>query len=233
MPEAFVGAEAARVAADIAATARAYSEAQGRGRFAFAPRVLRALKQADYRPDPGPHSGLATTAYLHFTSPIRRYPDLVNHRSLLALIGAADEPASVVDLEIVSEHVSFTERESMKIERTANDIVRAHLLHDRLYGRRGEHPRFPDPDQEFDGEIVGLIASGAFVRFAGIFEGMLPARTLDEHERHHIDEQGLALVGTDSGERVQLGDPIRVRVHSINRAAGKVELRRVRRPRVE
>ncbi|MCW2920150.1 MAG: Exoribonuclease, partial [Thermoleophilia bacterium] len=83
VPESFAGAEAAKLAAEAAVRAGRYAETARRGLVTFGPRVLRALMQAEYRAKTGPHSGLATMHYAHFTSPIRRYPDLVNHRSLL------------------------------------------------------------------------------------------------------------------------------------------------------
>lgn len=226
LPEQFSGAQAARLAAEIARMAQRYSEQRGRGRLTFPPRVLRALQQAQYRAHTGVHSGLATEDYLHFTSPIRRYPDLVNHRSLLALIGASHDAASTIDLETVAEHVSFTERASMQVERSANDIVLAHLLHRRLYVD-GDPGSEASDDGSWKGEVIGVIKSGAFVRFGKVFDGFLPARTLAPDERYELDDHGIALVSTSSGKRLQLGDPVDVYVHKINRAAGKVELRRV------
>ena len=223
LPESFAGPEAAQIASEIARMAITYTESRGRGRNAFPPRVLRALQQAQYRAHTGVHSGLATSDYVHFTSPIRRYPDLVNHRSLLRLIGAGEDEPSAIEPETVAEHVSFVERAAMKVERKANDIVLAHLLHRRMYVDAEDG----SDEGQWKGEVVGVIKPGAFVRFGEVYDGFLPARTLATGERYELDEHAIALVSTSSGKRLQLGDSVDVYVHRINRPAGKIELRRV------
>ena len=224
VPDAMGGAQAAKLAGACAARVHQFVTSRGRGMHAFPPRVLRALQQARYAATPGVHSGLATANYAHFTSPIRRYPDLVNHRSLLSMMGLTDQPASAIDTDVVAEHVSFVERESITIERRANDIAGAHLLHRRLYvdGGAGEQS-----DGSWRGEIVGLIKAGAFVRFGDVFDGFLPARTIAGDERYELDEHGLALVGTSSGHRIKLGDAINIYVERITRATGRIEVRMV------
>jgi ribonuclease R len=224
LPDAFGGAEAAQLASEAAKRAQRYAETSRRGRVTFAPRVLRALQQADYRARSGPHSGLATHSYAHFTSPIRRYPDLVNHRSLLQLLGLSDEPVAVDDLGEVARHVSAVERELQKLERRADKVTLAYLLHRRLHG--GEGMGDDGRSGHWRGEVNGLIAAGMFVRFGGVFEGFVPARTLSPDERYQLDDLGLAMVGTRSGHRFRLGDPIDVHVDRVDRSSGKVDLRR-------
>ena len=227
LPKEFGGRDAARLAAAAAAAAQRYADTARRGRVTFAPRVLRALQQADYRASGGPHSGLATHDYAHFTSPIRRYPDLVNHRSLLRLLGIHDESLAPASLGEIARHVSETERELQVVERRANRIALAQLLHRRLYG--GE--AMGDTGEGFwHGEVIGLIAPGMFVRFGGVFEGFVPARTLSPDERYELDDFGLAMVGTRSGHRFRLGDAIDVFVDRIDRSTGKVDLRRTGTP---
>ncbi|MCW2973150.1 MAG: ribonuclease [Thermoleophilia bacterium] len=217
------GTEAAAIASKAAVAARRYAETSGRGRISFAPRVLRALQKADYRATSGPHSGLATEDYGHFTSPIRRYPDLVNHRSLLELLGLETGEPATENLKLVAQSVSETERELQKLERTANNIALAYLLHQRLFAGEllGD-----DGAGMFHGEVVGLIGAGMFVRFGDVFDGFVPARTLATNERYELDEAGLALVGQRSKHRYRLGDPLEVYVDNIDRARGRVELRR-------
>jgi ribonuclease R len=224
VPEVMGGRDAARIAGECARLVHQFVLARRRGAHAFPPRVLRALQQARYAETPGVHSGLATSNYAHFTSPIRRYPDLINHRSLLALLGASQEPASMIDTAVVAEHVSFVERESITIERDADNIAAAHLLHRHTYvdGAGGEQS-----DGSWRGEVVGFIRSGAFIRFGDVYDGFLPARTISGDERYELDEHGLALEGVSSGHRIRLGDPINVYVERINRAAGRIELRMV------
>ncbi len=207
-----VAAEASRIAAD-------YSRKHGRGRIAFGSLVLRSLKQAYYSPRDLGHAGLASTRYCHFTSPIRRYPDIVAHRALLAGLGLDDGPAprahELDELGIVS---SEAERAAMKIERGADDICLAFLLESRL-------AEFPAGEGApvWDGEVVGLISKGWFVRFGDEgFEGFLPVRRArgwwepDEHE--------VQLIETDSGRAIRLGDPIRVEVARVEAARGRVDL---------
>ena len=123
--------------------------------------MLRALKQARYDGRNLGHSGLASPAYAHFTSPIRRYPDLVVHRALLRELGVADEPLPE-DLG-AAEHASAQERRFADIEYRADDICLAWLLESVLFDRGW--------DATFEGEINGVIGSGLFVRFGEVFEG--------------------------------------------------------------
>ncbi len=223
IPESFADAEGAKLAAEAAKRAGRYAETARRGRVTFVPRVLRALKQAEYRAKTGPHSGLATMHYAHFTSPIRRYPDLVNHRSLLHLLGLYDGATADEDLPALAEHVSSTERDLQKLERRADKITLAYLLYRRLHG--GDDGG-DDGQGRWRGEVNGLIGAGMFIRFGGVFEGFLPARVLSPDERYQLDELGLAMVGSRSGHRFRLGDAIDVYVDRVDRATGKVDLRR-------
>ncbi|MCW2925527.1 MAG: hypothetical protein JWM98_2931 [Thermoleophilia bacterium] len=226
LPTSFGGREAARLASAAAERAQRYAETSRRGLVTFAPRVLRALMRAEYRARTGPHSGLATEHYAHFTSPIRRYPDLVNHRSLLRLLGLADEEPAIDDLPHVAEHVSEVERELQVLERRARRITLAYLLHARMHGT-AEGGMGDDTHGRWRGEVNGLIGAGMFVRFGSVFEGFVPARTLSPDERYELDDLGLAMVGTRSGHRFRLGDAIDVYVDRVDRSSGKVDLRRL------
>jgi ribonuclease R len=227
LPESYGGREAAQLAAEAAKRAQRYAETARRGRVTFAPRVLRALQQAEYRARTGPHSGLATEHYAHFTSPIRRYPDLVNHRSLLRLLGLEDGEPAVDELDEIAEHVSITERELQQLERRADKITLAYLLHRWQHGLHDGAPLAEAGQGRWHGEVNGLIGAGMFVRFGRVFEGFIPARTISPDERYELDELGLAMVGTRSGHRFRLGDPIDVYVDRIDRSTGKVDLRRL------
>jgi ribonuclease R len=157
---------------------------------------------------------LASPASCHFTSPIRRYPDLVCHRALLRELGASDEPPAE-DLGSLAEQASAREREAAALEHVADDICLAWLLDDRLFELGW--------DASFDGEVTGLIGSGLFVRFGDVFEGYLPARRLPG-EYFELNALGTALEGRRSGRRYRLGDPVTVRVEKIDKPEGKVEL---------
>jgi ribonuclease R len=207
-------AEAARVAAAAGELVGRYTSQARRGREAFPALVLRALKQARYDPASLGHSGLASPAYCHFTSPIRRYPDLVVHRALLREIGAADDPAPD-DLGALAAHTSERERAAAAIEYRADELCLAWLLEARLFELGWEH--------EWEGEITGLIGSGLFVRFGEVFEGFIPARRL-AGDFFELTPLGTALRGRRGGGTFRLGDGIRVRVVDIRRSEGKVEL---------
>ncbi len=205
---------AARLAAEISERVTGYVQQTGRGAEAFPTLVLRSLKQARYDLRNLGHSGLASTAYCHFTSPIRRYPDLVCHRALLLEIGAADEPLPE-DLPGLAAHASARERAAADVEYAADAICLAWLLDDTLFERGWE--------TTFEGEIIGLIGSGLFARFGEVFEGFLPARLLTG-EYYELNVLGTALEGRRTEKRFRLGDPIGVRVEKIDRSDGKVSL---------
>ncbi len=188
--------------------------ATSQGAF-FNETVLRALKQAHYLEDNLGHFGLASRAYLHFTSPIRRYPDIIVHRSLLAVLGLDEWRASRLELSDIALESSTSERRAAKVEHTGDDIVLAHLL-DRLLYREGW-------DRRFEGEVISLIPAGLFLRFEGVYEGFVPARRL-RGDYYLLNDKGSALVGRRSGRPYRLGDSMTVRVVRIDRIRGKVEL---------
>jgi len=217
--EAMSPSDAARVAAEASERVTEYVERAGRGAEAFPALVLRALKQARYDPRNLGHSGLASTAYCHFTSPIRRYSDLVCHRALLREVGQADDPQPE-ELSELAEHTSLLEREAAQVEWRADELCLAWLLESELYHRGWEEP--------FGGEIIGVIPSGIFVRFGEVFEGYVPARRMPG-DYFQMNELGTALVGRRAGKPYRLGDKVEVRVEDIRRTEGKVELAPARR----
>jgi ribonuclease R len=187
----------------------------GQGRSALTSLVLRSLKQAYYDQRNRGHAGLQLASYCHFTSPIRRYPDLICHRALLSAVAGAGPAPEASWVAAAGPWCSAREREAMAIERSADDIARCFLL-ERFAG---------DPDEVFEGEVVGLAGAGAFVGFGPHreFEGMLPVRRL-RGDWWELNEQGTVLVGTRSGGAIRLGDPIKVRVGAIDAPRGRVDL---------
>ena len=164
-PERMAPATRPAVAGAASESVTEYVGKAERGRDAFPPLVLQALKQARYDPHNLGHMGLASTAYCHFTSPIRRYPDLVVHRALLRELGVSDEPLPE-DLLEHAEHASVRERHASKLEYRADELCLAWLLEQRLFELGWE--------ATFEGEITGVIVSGLFVRFGDVFEGYVP-----------------------------------------------------------
>jgi ribonuclease R len=213
-PDRMTPAEAARLAARTSARVSRYVLESKRGEEAFPALVLRALKQARYDPRNLGHSGLASRAYCHFTSPIRRYPDVICHRALVRELGVSDDPLPA-DLPELAEWCSVREREAAQVEYAADAICLAWLLERRLF--------VDGWDASFEGEITGAIGSGIFVRFGEVFEGYLPARRLPG-DYFELDRLGTALIGRRTGHRYRLGDGIAVTVEGIDRTAGKVNL---------
>jgi ribonuclease R len=196
--------------------------------------VLRSLQQAYYAPRNLGHAGLGSACYCHFTSPIRRYPDLVCHRALLSTLGGPERAPRAETLQELGEWTSERERAAMEIERDADDMARCFALERELLEGEWQQP--------FAGEIVGLIGAGAFVAFgppAGAqpgeggyrYEGMLPVRRLaaarqDSQGRDwwQLNEEGTILRGERSGMTLRLGDPIGVRVGRVDPRRGRVDL---------
>jgi ribonuclease R len=204
-------------AADVVAEISRIVAREAQGRYGIATLVLRSLKQAFYSPRNLGHAGLASPRYCHFTSPIRRYPDVVAHRALLQGLGIDQTAAPAHELDEAGVVSSAREREAMQIERAADDICLAFLLERRLADAD------PVAPPAFPGQVVGLVEKGAFVRFGEEgFEGFLPTRRL--RDWWVLNEPGTALVAEGSGRRLRLGDPVDVLVDRVERARGRVDL---------
>ncbi|HEU0193879.1 MAG TPA: RNB domain-containing ribonuclease [Gaiellales bacterium] len=209
------GPETARYAGALSRAVMRYAAAERRGVEAWPGMVLRAMQKARYDPAPLGHSGIAAPHYCHFTSPIRRYPDLVCHRALLAALGLGGDAPSGAGLGELAARCSEAERDAERLERRGTAICLAFLLERRLFDEGW--------DRAWEGEVVGLIEAGAFVRFGEVFEGFLPAR-LWRGERATLDPLGVAMVDR-SGRRLRLGDGVTVAVESIDRPRGRVAVR--------
>jgi ribonuclease R len=211
--------EAGRLAVEASRTVAAEAARRGHGAVPWGSLVLRSLKPARYLEENLGHAGLGSEAYSHFTSPIRRYPDLFVHRSLLSITGGGESPPDRALAAEVALHCSETEREASLIERDADDICAAFLLERELFeGGWG---------REFEGEVSGLIGAGAFISFGGrlgdVYEGFVPVRRFGG-ERFALNEQETALVGSKTGRAVRFGDPVSVTVTRVQPTLGRVDL---------
>jgi ribonuclease R len=201
VPKVMSPTDAAQLVGEISTRVMEYQRATGRGGRVLTSLVLRALKQAYYSTRNIGHAGLASQSYCHFTSPIRRYPDLVVHRALLATLGAEEPPSG--DLEEIAARCSTTEREAAALEHAADDMC-------------------------FDGEVTGVIEAGAFVAFdpgagGAACEGLLPVRRM-RGDWYDLNEQRTALVGRRTGRTLRLADPVTVTVRSIEPPRGRIDL---------
>jgi ribonuclease R len=207
--------QAGELVGEISRMVDAHVRRTGRGRAALTSLVLRSLKQARYAPENKGHAGLRSPRYCHFTSPIRRYPDLVCHRALLSAVGGGEDPPAASRMEETADWSSKREREAMSIERAADDVARCFLLEAELF-KRGWQTEWP-------GEVIGVINAGAFVAFGDGHEGMLPVRRL-RGDWWELDEHETMLVGAQSGMALRLGDPVVVQVERVDAPRGRVDL---------
>ena len=196
---------------------------RGHGLDAYTSLILRSLKPAYYSDQNLGHAGLASSAYSHFTSPIRRFPDLVCHRGILSVVYGeqggekAPLPEEVAD---AGPHCSEIERDAVRIERDADSICASYLLQREVLER--------GPNAAYQGEVSGVIEAGAFIRFAGehsdVYEGFLPVRRIGGRERYNLDETGTQLIGSSGGRAVRFGDPVEITVDSVDAPRGRVDL---------
>jgi len=168
--------------------------------------LLRSMMQAVYSDNNVGHFGLAFPAYAHFTSPIRRYPDLMVHRALKHLLtGERPEAFEYTHqhLAAMGEHCSATERRADDATRDAADTLKCEFMLDKV-------------GETFDGVISGVNSFGIFVELSGIYVSGLVHITALDYDYFHFDPIGHRLRGERSGKVYRLGDTLRVRVAAVN-----------------
>ncbi len=184
--------------------------------------MLRSMQQAHYWPEPLGHFGLSYDYYTHFTSPIRRYPDLVVHRRIKDVLAgrrvkAAKKEAFKSNLAEIGQHTSTTERRSEYAEREMVDWLKCQYMQ----GRVGE---------EFEGVIAGVTGFGIFVELAEAYvEGLVHITNLGD-DYYHFDPVHHLLRGERTGRVFQLGNAVRVRVTQVDVHELKIDLALVRAP---
>ena len=164
--------------------------------------VLRSMPQAYYSPDNLGHFGLALQRYGHFTSPIRRYADLIVHRALIAAHKWGDDGLSPEDesmLDETAEHISQAERRSMMAERDTTDRYLSAYLKDRI-------------GNEFEGRVAGIARFGMFVKLNETgADGLIPISSLGR-EYFRYDEKAGTLTGEDTGRTFAIGQRVEVKL---------------------
>jgi len=176
--------------------------------------LLRCMKQARYSAENLGHFGLAASSYTHFTSPIRRYPDLVVHRILRRVIAGrmkeADKDRLAEKLPETAQHTSRRERIAMEAEREMVDLKKMQFMRDKI-------------GEEYEGFITGVAQFGLFIELIDLFvEGMVPVATLPSDYYAYL-EKSHALVGERSRVMYRIADKVKVQVAGVNEARKQVE----------
>lgn len=176
--------------------------------------LLRALQRARYVDHLGSHFGLASGAYTHFTSPIRRYPDLMVHRLLRAhLDDALDEPPTadmVPELGWLADHCSAMEREAESAEDDSVQVKLCEMMAEHL-------------GEEFDGLVTGVQTFGLFVRLPNTAEGLVHVSSMAD-DYYRLDAERFTLVGESTGRSFRLGARVRVRIVNVSVAGRRIDL---------
>ena len=182
--------------------------------------LLRCMKQARYAAENLNHFGLASRCYCHFTSPIRRYPDLTVHRILRAVLALDSEKSSdkatrqlsiaTENLSAIAEHTSKRERVAMEAERDVVDLKKMQFMQQHI-------------GEEFNGYITGVTGFGLFVELEELFvEGLVHISTLNDDLYTHIENKH-SLVGRSTRRTLRIGDQARIKVASVSPATRRIE----------
>jgi len=201
---------------DVASRLQAWADLARGGKYERAVHMmlLRSLMLARYGPETKGHFGLALSRYTHFTSPIRRYPDLVVHRVLKAALGDRSYAPYLRILADrgpqIGDHLSGRERAAMDAERAVSARAKALFM----AGREG---------QIFEGTVSSLVPSGFFVELSDwMVDGMVHASTLRDDD-YRFSRDRMEWVGAYRGRRIALGDRVRVRVRRADPDRGEVD----------
>jgi len=176
--------------------------------------MLRSLKQAVYSPDNVGHFGLSLEAYAHFTSPIRRYPDLQVHRTIRHLISSQKKkkwPVSHEDMEQLGDHCSMASRRADEATRDVSDWLKCEFMQDHV-------------GEDYEGVISGVTGFGVFVELNEMYiEGLVHITAL-KNDYYQFDASGHRLTGERTRKTYRLGDTIKVKVVRVDLDEKKIDL---------
>ncbi|PLT29050.1 ribonuclease R [Peribacillus deserti] len=170
--------------------------------------MLRSMQQAKYDPESLGHFGLSADYYTHFTSPIRRYPDLIVHRLIRTyLIEGKLDPSTRAKwgavLPEIAKHTSERERRAVDAERETDDLKKAEFMMDKI-------------GEEYDGIIGSVTSFGMFVELSNTIEGLVHVSVMND-DYYRFDERHLAMIGERTGKVFRIGDEITIRVSNVNK----------------
>ncbi|UAL51912.1 MULTISPECIES: ribonuclease R [Metabacillus] len=170
--------------------------------------MLRSMKQAKYDPESLGHFGLSTEFYTHFTSPIRRYPDLIVHRLIRTYLieGKVDEATKTKwaeKMDMIADQSSNMERRAVDAERETDDLKKTEYMLDKV-------------GEEYDGIISSVTNFGMFVELPNTIEGLVHVSYLTD-DYYRYDERNYAMIGERTGNVYRIGDEITVRVVNVNK----------------
>lgn len=175
--------------------------------------MLRSMQQAKYSEEPLGHYGLATQDYTHFTSPIRRYPDLLAHRLIHTYLTGKPKAAKLHNIAnkipSIAEHASKMERRAVDAERETDALKKAEFMSDKV-------------GQQFDGIITSVTSFGIFVSLPNTVEGLIKLQEL-QGDHYNFHQQYMMLVGERTGQIFRIGQQVTIEVASVNVAEREID----------
>ena len=173
--------------------------------------LLRSMSKARYARENKGHYGLAFDNYTHFTSPIRRYPDLIVHRYLRKYVFNNNRnynEETILKLDEIAKQASETEKRAMNAEREVLDIKKAEYMENHI-------------GEEFQGVISSVLKFGMFIELPNTIEGLIHISTFKEHMEY--DEANLTLKSSESDLTFTIGQVLKVKVTKVNRLLGRID----------
>ncbi|MGE7021341.1 ribonuclease R [Solibacillus cecembensis] len=168
--------------------------------------LLRSMQQAKYYPESLGHFGLSTDFYTHFTSPIRRYPDLIVHRLIRTYLINGDTSKETVfqwsqAMDDIADHTSSRERRAVEAERDTDSLKKAQFMSDKI-------------GEEFDGIISSVTNFGIFVELENTVEGLVHISNMAD-DYYRFDDRSLMMIGERTGRQFRIGDEVKIRVANV------------------